>query len=58
MKIGKSEDPKRLPNNVATAHLRQNRSILVYNKEGWEDVHPIMKRILKERKRMLELNKG
>lgn len=40
---------KHIENTRAAMHLKQNTTILGYNGEGWSDVHPIMKEILKER---------
>lgn len=40
---------KTINNNLVTLSLLQNLSILGYNGEGWYDVHPIVKDILKER---------
>jgi len=40
---------KQLDNSDAAMHLRQNLTILGYDGEGWCDVHPIVKDILKER---------
>lgn len=40
---------KRLENTEAAMDLRQNLSILGYNGDGWCDVHPVMKEVLKDR---------
>jgi len=45
-----NKDPsKNLDNSIKSMHLRQNLTILGYNGEGWCDVHPIVKDILRER---------
>jgi len=46
--LAKSET-KKVDNTDEVLVLRTNRCILGYNSEGWEDVHPIVKEILKER---------
>lgn len=46
--LARSED-KKLENTEAAMDLRQNLCILGYNGEGWCDVHPIMKEVLKDR---------
>lgn len=45
-----TSETKHIENSIAAMHLKQNTSILGYNGEGWCDVHPIMKEILRERK--------
>lgn len=40
---------KKLDNTEINLLLRQNLTILGYNGEGWCDVHPVVKEILKER---------
>lgn len=40
---------KQVDNSDVVMHLRQNLSILGYNGEGWCDVHPIIKDILRDR---------
>ncbi|MFN0034683.1 MAG: hypothetical protein ACKVUS_06430 [Saprospiraceae bacterium] len=40
---------KQAENSNAVMHLRQNLSILGYDGEGWCDVHPILKDILRDR---------
>ena len=40
---------KQAENTEEVMHLRQNLSILGYNGEGWVDVHPLIKDILKDR---------
>jgi len=40
---------KQLDNTEEEMHLKQNLCILGYNGEGWCDVHPIVKDILRER---------
>ncbi|SIR44439.1 P-loop NTPase fold protein [Chryseobacterium sp. RU33C] len=40
---------KQLDNSEVDLDLRHNLSILGYNGEGWYDVHPVVKEILKER---------
>ncbi|MEM6804125.1 MAG: hypothetical protein AAF696_22160 [Bacteroidota bacterium] len=46
--LAASED-KNIENTEIILHLRQNLCILGYNGEGWYDVHPIVKDILKDR---------
>jgi hypothetical protein len=41
---------KQPPNNELILLLRQNLCMLSYNGEGWCDVHPAMKAVLKDRK--------
>lgn len=43
---------KQIDNTEEEMHLKQNLCILGYNGEGWCDVHPIVKDILKERGKM------
>ncbi len=40
---------KKLKNTEAAMDLRQNLCILGYNGEGWCDVHPVMKEVLRDR---------
>jgi len=40
---------KQPDNSIATLDLRQNLSILGYNDDGWCDVHPLIKQVLKDR---------
>ncbi|MBN8683930.1 MAG: hypothetical protein J0L99_14905 [Chitinophagales bacterium] len=40
---------KQLDNTTAAMRLRQNLCILGYNGEGWCDVHPLVKDVLRER---------
>ncbi len=40
---------RQVENSNAVMHLRQNLSILGYDGEGWCDVHPILKDILRDR---------
>ncbi len=47
--LAKDED-KQPPNNELILMLRQNLCVLSYNGEGWCDVHPAMKAVLKDRK--------
>ncbi|MFM9949982.1 MAG: P-loop NTPase fold protein [Saprospiraceae bacterium] len=47
--VAKSET-KKVDNTAAALDLRQNLCLLGYNDEGWCDVHPVVKEILKERK--------
>lgn len=43
-------DPERRPENTDTMMLlRKNLCVLSYNGEGWCDVHPVMKQVLKDR---------
>ncbi len=43
---------KDVDNTQAVLDLRQNLSILAYNGEGWYDLHPLIRIILKERGRI------
>ena len=47
-KLAKSET-KQADNTAVTLELKHSRCILSYNGEGWSDVHPIVKEILKDR---------
>lgn len=48
-----AKDPGKKPENTEPIlDLRQNRTILGYNGDGWCDVHPIVKDILQERKKL------
>ncbi len=53
VKLVKSED-KKPENTEIVMDLRQNLTILGYNGEGWCDVHPIVRDILIERKKLEE----
>jgi energy-coupling factor transporter ATP-binding protein EcfA2 len=44
-----NNNEKKPENSELMMHLRQNLCILTYNGEGWCDVHPIMKDILREK---------
>lgn len=46
--LANSKD-KKLENTEAAMDLRQNLCILGYNGDGWCDVHPVMKEVLKDR---------
>ncbi|MEZ4935176.1 MAG: AAA family ATPase [Saprospiraceae bacterium] len=43
---------KKVDNTEEALHLRQNLCILGYNGEGWQDVHPIVRKILEERQKL------
>ena len=51
VKLAKSED-KKPENTEVVMHLRQSLAILGYNGEGWCDVHPIVREILRERSKI------
>ncbi|NTU52600.1 MAG: hypothetical protein HGA97_02640 [Chlorobiaceae bacterium] len=44
-----SDGTKKVENTEAALDLRQNLCILSYNDEGWCDVHPVVRSILKDR---------
>ncbi len=47
-----TDETKKPENTNEVLHLRQNLCILGYNGEGWCDVHPIVRAILKERNKL------
>lgn len=47
-----NSETKKLDNTEAELHLRQNLSILGYNGHGWYDIHPVIRLILEERKKI------
>ena len=48
VELAKSQD-KKTDNTEAVLDLRQNLAILGYNGKGWFDVHPIVRKILRQR---------
>jgi hypothetical protein len=50
LKLVAKSETKKVDNTGAALDLRQNLCILGYNDEGWCDVHPVVRSILRERK--------
>ncbi len=44
-----NSETKQPDNTIAALDLRQNLSILGYNDDGWCDVHPLVKQVLKDK---------
>ena len=49
LKVAATSPTKQINNSAAAMDLRYNQCLLSYNGEGWCDVHPVVRQILKDR---------